>query len=591
VDFVPEIELCPSCSEPLKVYKTRTKVVVTLEQGEFEAREVLKHCGTEGCPVLASRTLSEIVPRGQRYGWDLIAHVGMARYLREMQREEIRVELRERYGIKVSQATVSNLCDRFLSALGALHERRAPDLRAAMSDGYWLHLDATCDRGKGGLFVCLDGWRGWVLLAARIPSESGESLRPLVAETVARFGDPIATVRDLGEAGASAVAPLRDRGIPDLLCHFHFLSAVGKKLFDKAYSRLRDRLRALRIKVHLREILAELRRYRQTSGYSGRFGTGEVRDGLLAAVLWAIDGDGTKPPSYPFSLPLLDHVKRCLEVVERAQSWLPGSRSDVESAVIRMLHNLASSLRQDQSIIKAAQQLEEGWAPFCELRDLLRLTGADLSSPDESHVQQLTLPELELFRLRQLERALADYGIDLRDRLPPVGKKRSGECPQAILLDYLDRYGSGLVGHPAIRDPDGTPLAVVDRTNNPAERFFSFAKQSLRRRVGRALLGRDMELQPAQAALVPNLLLPDYVRVLCGSLDNLPRALADANPSAPRPETLVRTKRDAEINACLRALLAQELDQHSPDVRIADLSLPHNALPPTASAQHPSSPI
>jgi len=66
--------------------------VVTLGQGTFEAREVLKHCGQQGCPVVLSRALSEILPPGQRYGWDLIVHVGMARHLRGMQREEIRAE-------------------------------------------------------------------------------------------------------------------------------------------------------------------------------------------------------------------------------------------------------------------------------------------------------------------------------------------------------------------------------------------------------------------------------------------------------------------------------------------------------------------
>ena len=257
---------------------------MTLGQGAFEAREVLKHCGKQGCPVVASRALLEIVPPGQRYGWDLIVHVGTARYLRGMQREEIRVELGELYGIKVSQATTSNLCDRFLVALGKLHEHQAPALRAAMEDGYWLHLDATCDLGKGGLFVCLDGWRGWALLAARIPSENAEALLPLVEKVVEQFGDPIATVRDLGEAGAKAVEPLRKKGIPDLLCHFHFLAAVGKRLFDKPYSRLRNRVRAAHVTTELRAILRELRRYREIDEYEGRFGPGKVREELRSGA-------------------------------------------------------------------------------------------------------------------------------------------------------------------------------------------------------------------------------------------------------------------------------------------------------------------
>lgn len=485
----------------------------------------------------------------------------------------------------MSDGTVSNLCDRFLVAFGALHEQRVPALKAAMAEGYWLHIDATCDRGKGGLFVCLDGWRGWVLLAARIPSENGETLRPLVAKTVAMFGDPIATVRDLGDAGGKAVAPLRERGITDLLCHFHFLAAVGGKLFDKPYMRLRSRLRTLRVKGDLCGVLAELHRYRRTSGYAGRFGRGEVCKELISAVLWAVDDDGRKPPTYPFSLPLLDCVRRCQEAPDRARRWVPNPRSDVENAVIRYLNRLASSLRRDQAITNAVQQLEESWAPFCELRDVLRLSNSDLSLHQDSHVKQATLPDLELVLLHQIEDALTQHGIDLRKQQPTVGKRDSRFCPQSIIVDYLNRYGPQLVGHPALRDESGRALAVVDRTNNVAECFFSQAKQSLRRRVGRAVLGRDMEQQPAQVALVRNLLKPDYVRVLCGSLEDLPRALAEVYSALPETPQLVRSNRNTEVLSTLRSLLQydQQSLRHLP-------SGPDLPPPPNSRLRH-SSPL
>jgi hypothetical protein len=79
----------------------------------------------------------------------------------------------------------------------------------------------------------MDGWRGWVLVAGRIDSEHEDHLRPLVEKTTSLFGEPRAVVRDMGTGGAKAVASLRERGIPDLICHFHFLAAVGKKLFER----------------------------------------------------------------------------------------------------------------------------------------------------------------------------------------------------------------------------------------------------------------------------------------------------------------------------------------------------------------------
>ncbi len=180
------------------------------------------------------------MPRGQGYGYDLIVQVGLARYLRNLQREEIRAELLLENGIVISTGTISNLCDRFLALLEKLHHDSVPALRAAMGDGYPLHIDATSEHGKGGLFVCLDGWRGWVLHAIKISSENEEELRPAIAKTVSLFGNPIAIVRDLSAAEAGAVDRLRSKDIPDLVCHYHFLGTIGKKLFDDHYAVLRN---------------------------------------------------------------------------------------------------------------------------------------------------------------------------------------------------------------------------------------------------------------------------------------------------------------------------------------------------------------
>ena len=187
---------------------------------------------------MGSEELSRLVKPHQRYAYDLVVYVGLARYLRGKQREEIRAELYQERGVRLSEGSISNLCDRFLGYFEALHLARVPELRGAMEPGYPLHLDATCEHGKGGLFVCMDGWRGWVLMAARIPSEHEDYLRPWVEKTAVLFGAPIATVRDMGEGVGKAVAPLRARGVPDFICHYHFLGRGGQEAVGDAVSRL-----------------------------------------------------------------------------------------------------------------------------------------------------------------------------------------------------------------------------------------------------------------------------------------------------------------------------------------------------------------
>jgi hypothetical protein len=73
----------------------------------------------------------------------------------------------------------------------------------------------------------------------------------------------------------------------------------------------------------------------------------------------------------------------------------------------------------------------------------------------------------------------------------------------------------------------GGGIRLVERTNNILESFFHGIKHGERRRSGRKILTKDFEDLPAAAALARNLDHQDYVTLLCGTLDSLPRAFAN----------------------------------------------------------------
>ena len=534
---------------------------MTLKAGTFRAIETLKQCNQDPThSVVGSSALTQLVKPRQRYGYDLIVHVGRARYLENKQRAEIQAELYRDRGIELSTGSLSNLCDRFLIHLEALHLARVPALRAALEEGgYPLHIDATCEYGKGGLFVCMDGWRGWVLVAGRIPSEKEAHLRPLVEKTTHLFGEPIAVVRDMGKGGAKAVAPLREQGIPDLICHFHFLAAVGKKLFEPSYGVLRKLLKSSKIRTDLRTLLRDLRDYSTTSSHDGRFGKGAVREDLLALVLWVLESDSSKDLLYPFSLVHLAFYQRCRHALQRGHCWVQGPRTLPERRAIDHLGTLVRRFDKDCRFSAAVSRLEEGWQAFCELRDVLQLSNAELPRADV-RVHQREFAHMEACRLHEIEEAVRDYRVELDGRIASSKTSVSlSTSPSAIVVKYLNRYGDRLFGHPVRRDEKGTIVAIVERTNNVVEHFFGNEKQHLRRRLGRANLGRDLEDQPAQAALAANLRHPDYVRVLCGSLDQLPMAFAELDEEAlDRATPLSRSNRDSTLQHRIRDLLKDE---------------------------------
>ena len=157
-------------------------------------------------------------------------------------------------------------------------------------------------------------------------------------------------------------------------------------------------------------------------------------------------------------------------------------------------------------------KLEKGWQAFCELRDVLRISNEELPRA-EGRYHQIEFPAFEAQRLTDIENAVKQYRVELGERVERTGAGNAvNPSPSALVLKYFARYGTHLFGHPTGHDENGVTVKVVERTNNVAECFFGRKKQQLRRRVGRAQLGRDLEDQPAQAALAENLNHADYVR-------------------------------------------------------------------------------
>ena len=116
-----------------------------------------------------------------------------------------------------------------------------------------------------------------------------------------------------------------------------------------------------------------------------------------------------------------------------------------------------------------------------------------------------------------------------------VSSSQSGEERQLLdlVLSHLDRHGPHLWGH-VLRGPEPGAVRIVPRTNNILEQFFHRMKHGERRRSGRKVLTHDFEGLAPAAALAYNLTLPDYVALVCGSLDAL-AARFSALDALPQP--------------------------------------------------------
>ena len=262
---------------------------------------------------------------------------------------------------------------------------------------------------------------------------------------------------------------------------------------------------------------------------------------------------GPQAPALSLRSAHLDFALRCERFPAQRDLRLPRPRTRVKQRLLRRAAEALADPRRLDPTARVSDRLERIWTVFCRLRSLLRLEEDEL--PRGPRAAAPLAPAAAAARLQTIAADLQRYHEDLHHKFGPRSSgARGGFQPERIVLRYLDRYGDGLSGHPVARNEAGHALEVVDRTNNVLEQFFGAAKQALRRRVGRAHLGCDLEDQPAQVALTANLRHPDYVQILCGTLDKLPQAFAqlDGRPCTG-PSRLERKNRDAELRRRNRA--------------------------------------
>jgi hypothetical protein len=547
----------------MHVQKTVLHGGVTLAHGSFQVRETVHVCaggckkpGPDGKPARAliqrqPEVASLLLPRST-VGYDVMTFVGVERFVHFRQREEIVTALEERYGLTLSSGEVSDLCRRFLVYLDALHRARAGAIRQALEkDGGWpLHIDATGEGGRGTLFSAYAGWRDWVLGAWKISTERADAMLPKLRAVVALFGEPCAVMRDFGKAVTEAARDLVagfSRPIPVLGCHLHFLKDIGKDLLCAAHDELRALFRRFAVQPRLRAFARDLGRGLGTGvaqarrdvadwlageddGYRPPEGTAGLAV-VRAMAQWVLDypHDGSDE-GFPFDRPFLDLYRRCLRALRAIESLLrkPCADARVRRALER-LHGTLAVVRSEPPFHRPAQSLERRARLHDELREALRLR------PKPKQATSLAAPANvsdQMLEIRDIEKAVDELTRSLRERRPERGPAQDEREAIDLVLKHLERHGPSLWGHAISLSPAaGGGVRLVERTNVLLESFWHEVKHGERRRSGRKVLSQDFEQLPAEAVLARNLTRPDYVAIVCGTLDDLPRAFAELDAS------------------------------------------------------------
>jgi len=533
IRFVYEHDCCPRCGGALKVLKTHSRKVATLHIGHFDAHETIMSCGRcSDKPSFRSRELSELVPEGCNFGYDVMVFAGRSLFQRLCTVAETAVELAKR-SVLISESEIRELAARFVISLGIAHAEAAPQLRKhlGMNGGYILHLDSTCQKGSAHLMTGIDELSGMVLLNAKMASENGDATAKFLRNLTARLGMPTAVSCDMSAAILNAVENTLV-GVPIFICHFHFLRDLGKDLMADDYAVIRERLSHHGPKAELKRLHRELRERTEAHCKELDCLLGHIEKGtapppeLVAslpgdAVLGALvtsaieaekQGDGC---GFPFDRPHLAFYRQIQAVLPAAATLRDCERFD--SNTERLYDRAIKAMRPvcaDRQLIAAADRMEREARVFDDLRSAMRIAEPKTHKGlnDDGH-------DLDI---HTIESRVNDFRSTLLDDEELMEKPG-----YSAMLEQLDKYWGRLFCDPIVLDtPTGKRLVQPQRTNNILERFFRRLNRACRKRTGHQLTAKVLNSMLPDVPLIANLENTTYCRILLDGCQTLERRLA-----------------------------------------------------------------
>jgi hypothetical protein len=556
--------------------------VVTLSIGPWIARETIWRNPTTA-QRSGSADLRRLVAPGCTYGYDVVEEVGRKLFLQAQSVRQI-IQLLKQSHVPLSPSTVADLGRRFIVLLALAHRRCTHRLRQAISlrGGYILHLDATYEDKSPMLMTGFDAVMDIVLGNIKLPSEKAEGIVPFLRRLKECFGPPLALVHDMSKGIRSAVEEVFP-GIPDFICHFHFLRDTGKDLLGADYDRLRQRLQTHgtmgRLRARLRAWRLQIRadpplKKALDQLPSGDWPTEPLEQApLLAAYLlaqWILAGlQQGCGYGFPFDRPLLLLAQRAQEAYAQLQSLLSENQSGDWRCRLP-LHHLAGELKSlvhDYPLKHNLSRLETYSQIFDQLRQALRMAPVNgkggLNHPGEP-VEMKTL-QLQVQAFAAHVRARPDYAAT-----PALQG----------MIEQIEHYGPQLFADPlTVSTPQGPRTIQPQRTNNVMERLFRDLKRNCRHRTGCHSLGRSLRTMLPDTPLVKNLQNPEYLKILLDGQPSLAALFAQIDPANVREELAKAQHTPEYVPRALQRFIAN-LPDPNPIKNFIENALPNRLSSP-----------
>ena len=248
---------CPACGHLMYVCDHRYRRIHTLE-GPVQLICKLNHCPDPRCPGHAKTKSPELeasiaLPKWA-IGWDVLCWIGQRRCSRHWSVSQIRAELGDAYGIRLSEDSIGRYIRHYQIMLAA--RQQDPELlrrQYESSTEIILSIDGLQpEKGHETLYVVreLTGKRVW--FAESLISATADEVRRLIAQAKAwaeRLNLKVVLwISDRQDAFVTGIAA-EFPDVPHRYCDNHFLRDVARPVLEAdshAKVRMRKKVRGLR---------------------------------------------------------------------------------------------------------------------------------------------------------------------------------------------------------------------------------------------------------------------------------------------------------------------------------------------------------
>lgn len=559
IHFYPEIQKCPLCDATPSVQKTRTKTVVTMDIGIFQAKETILFCPYDH-NVFNSEYLRRLVPSGGTFGFDVIVEVGLALFVRCRNNLETMTELAAK-NVFISEREISYLGRKFIVYLALAHRQSQPHLRKFMSQkgGYILHVDGTCEGDSPNLFCGLDGISELVLDAIKIPSEKKELLVPFFQRIKDQYGEPKALVHDMGKGIVTAVKEVFPE-VADFICHFHFLRDIGKDLLLDEYISLQKRLRKLKVRSKLRQrskyfekkitFTSQAIEEIMASIEAGTLQTASIEQIPLVTtytlIHWVFEYRGQSDGyGFPFDRPHLDFYRRLQKAHRLLAKIMDIELRDLakDNNPFFQVYREVKAIVEDKRLNDLTASLERKAQVFDKLRTAMRIAQPEGKDGINDDGDETDMESIEENVIAFREWLIADT---------------RREATYACLIKQLDQYWSKLFADPLpVSTPEGILYIQPQRTNNILERFFRGEKRRGRKKSGTASLNKFLKTTLADTPLVQNLKSKEYTEIILDGCSCLAERFSQIDAQLVRKEMEESKNSSDKILPEIRRLVKQ----------------------------------